>query len=58
MKKLQIGSVKKMNNVKIVFDCEKQSTSFVPLSAVEIQMISETGHALLTPPVIEEVPTE
>lgn len=37
MNKSQIGNYKKMNNVKIVYDCDKKSTSFIPLSAAEIE---------------------
>jgi hypothetical protein len=45
-----------MNNLKIVFDCEKQTTSYVPLSAAEIA--ERDTRALTGVPELPETPTE
>ena len=61
MKESKIGSHKKMNNTKIVYDCQKNSTSFVPLSAAELADIeaaaalaAEQAAKELEAPVVEE----
>jgi hypothetical protein len=50
-----------MNNTKIVYDCQKNSTSFVPLSAAELADIeaaaalaAEQAAKELEAPVVEE----
>ena len=42
-----------MSNIKIVYDCEKKTTSYIPLSGAEI---AEREAAAIAAPLIEELP--
>ena len=58
-----------MSNMKVIYDCEKKTTSYVPLSGAEIKEREEAAKkyaeelaakeaAAFETPVVEEVQTE
>lgn len=51
-----------MSNMKVIYDCEKKTTSYVPLSGAEIAereaMAAEAAAKALEAPAVEEVPAE
>jgi hypothetical protein len=58
-----------MSNMKVIYDCEKKTTSYVPLSGAEIKEREEAAKkyaeeqaakeaAALETPAVEEVQTE
>jgi len=51
-----------MSNMKVIYDCEKKTTSYVPLSGAEIAereaMAAEAASKALEAPAIEEAPAE